>query len=175
MINEIKGFLKQNGLEWTGDISTYKNQDFKPAKEEDFKDLDIIHFLISFENEGYMAIGIELDLIRFTILGESIGVGFDKYAGNEKNKKLFEERDLSKEWIDFQLKNNTLVYASLLRKCCEKERKIINTMYDGREERILNKIEELQRRTKELKLERNQKLEQINQLEQKAEEAENTL
>ena len=48
-------------------------------------------------------------------------------------------------------------------------------MYDGREERILNKIEELQRRTKEIKLERNQKLEQINQLEQKAEEAENIL
>ena len=48
-------------------------------------------------------------------------------------------------------------------------------MYDGREERILNKIEELNRRTKELKVERNQKLEAIDQLEQKAEEAENVL
>ena len=84
MINEIKGFFKQNGLEWTGDISTYKTQDFHPAEEKDFNTLDIVDFLITFGDQGYMAIAVELDLIRFTIIGECVGVGFDKYAGNEK-------------------------------------------------------------------------------------------
>ena len=145
MINEIKEFLKQNGLNWSGEISTALNQDFYKAKEEDFKDVDIIDFLITFDNQEYMAISIELDLAKFTILGESVACGFDKYAGNNlKNKKLCEERDLSQDWVKFQLRKNGLIYATTLRSYCEKNKNRIERSYEEKEKILNAKIKVLQ-------------------------------
>ena len=111
MLEEIKEFLNQNGLNWTGNISKSSNINFRKAAEEDFKTLEIADFLISFESDGYMAIAVELDLANFRILGETFDYAVDVYAGNNVyNKSLCEEKDLSQEWINFQLKKNGLLY-----------------------------------------------------------------
>lgn len=176
MIEDIKKFLETQNLHWTGDISKSTYQDFSPAKEKDFEELDIIDFLLKFGSQGYMAISIELDLKRFNILGETFDCGFDKYAGkNIANKELCVARDLSSDWVDFQLKNNTLLYASALRVACQKERNIIKMQYKSKEEDIDRQMKELYIKKVTLNNEKQQKIEAIEDLEKRAEDAWNTL
>ena len=168
MINEIKKFLQTQNLNWTGEILTVANQDFRPAKEEDFKDLDIIEFLISFGKQGYMSISIEIDLANFRILGETFDCGFDKYAGkNPENKKLCKERDLSKEWVDFQFKNNSLLYSADLRVYCKKNKNILQRRYEEKEKSLNAKMKVLQlNKAKSLKVYKDLE-EQVREVEKK--------
>ena len=122
MIESIKEFLKQQNLNWTGNIS--KGMDFYPADEQDFKDLEIIEFLISFGADGMMALSVEIDCANFNILGIFNDYWFEKDA-SEKFKELGKARDLSQEWINFQINKKGLLYAVKLRDYCLKNKKII--------------------------------------------------
>ena len=145
MIERIKEFLKQNNMEWTGDIITYKDDDFRAATDKDFRLKDIYNLLISFP-DGNMCASIEIDIVGFYIVGELKGIYIENYAGNnEENQKFFEQRDLSKEWIDFQLKNYSLVYAAALRKYCEKNKQLVETRYEEKERMLKSRLESLQR------------------------------
>ena len=152
MIERIKAFLKQNGLDWTGDISTMYDDDFRPAEDKDFKEKDIYNLLLSFE-EGNACLLVEIDLVSFYVLGEFKDIYFDKYAGIEdKNKELMKQRDLSKEWIDFQMKNNGLVYITAVKKYCENRKAIIEKHYEEKEKLLKEKLNNLQKnREKSLK------------------------
>ena len=152
MIERIKAFFKQNGLNWTGDISTMYDDDFRPAEDKDFKEKDIYNLLLSFE-EGNACLLVEIDLVSFYVLGEFKDIYFDKYAGIEdKNKELMKQRDLSKEWIDFQMKNNGLVYITAVKKYCENRKAIIEKHYEEKEKLLKEKLNNLQKnREKSLK------------------------
>ena len=78
MIERIKAFLKQNGLDWTGKISTMYDDDFRTAEDKDFKEKDIYNLLISFE-EGNACLSVEIDLVSFYVLGEFKDIYFDKF------------------------------------------------------------------------------------------------
>lgn len=145
MIERIKAFLKQIGLDWTGEISTMYDDDFRTAEDKDFKEKDIFYLLLSFE-EGNACLVVEIDLVSFCILGEFKDIYFDKYAGIEdKNKELMKQRDLSKEWVDFQLKNSPLVYRDALKKFCEKRKQTIEKHYQEKERLLKAKLDNLQK------------------------------
>lgn len=168
MIERIKAFLKQNGLDWTGKISTMYDDDFRTAEDKDFKEKDIYNLLISFE-EGDACLSVEIDLVSFYVLGEFKDIYFDKYAGIEdKNKDLMKQRDLSKEWIDFQMKNNRLVYSVALKKYCEKRKAIIEKHYEEKEKLLIAKLNNLQKN-------KEKSLKEYEDLEALIENADNTL
>ena len=121
------------------------DDDFRPAEDKDFKEKDIYNLLLSFE-EGNACLLVEIDLVSFYVLGEFKDIYFDKYAGIEdKNKDLMKQRDLSKEWIDFQMKNNGLVYITAVKKYCENRKAIIEKHYDEKEKLLKEKLNNLQK------------------------------
>ena len=69
MVNRLKGFLKENNLNWTGDIITYQDNNFREATEDDFKEKDIYNLLISCD-DGFMCASIEIDIASFYIVGQ---------------------------------------------------------------------------------------------------------
>lgn len=149
MVENVKAFLKELGLNWKGSIITHREKDFRPATEEDFKFLGNADYLIDFGKDGEIAISIEIDEITFKIYGESFDLAYTCYAGdNEKNLKLIrklEDKDFSNEWIKFQLKKSGLVYAAALRlKCLEKKQKI-NEESERKQKQYRRKIEYLNR------------------------------
>ncbi|MBR4998852.1 MAG: hypothetical protein IKY10_03130, partial [Clostridia bacterium] len=105
LVENIKEFLKAKGLNWTGDILTRRKKDFRPATAEDFKNLDVADYLIDFGEDGEIALSIEIDEITFKIYGETFDIGYEKYAGDNKEiKKIikrFEDKDFSKDFIKF--------------------------------------------------------------------------
>ena len=103
LVENIKEFLKAKGLNWTGDILTRRKKDFRPATAEDFKNLDVADYLIDFGEDGEIALSIEIDEITFKIYGETFDIGYEKYAGDNKEiKKIikrFEDKDFSKDFM----------------------------------------------------------------------------
>jgi len=171
IFKNIKAFLKTNGLNWTGKISRYIDQDFRPATAEDFEDLNNVDLLISFGKDGEIAMSAEIDLINFKILGESLDVACFCYAGDkDENKKLCEARDLSKDWVKFQLKRNGLVYATALRIKCVKEREKVEQKSEQRTKQLNRKISYLQRSIEKIKEDKQQHLNEIKSLEDLADE-----
>lgn len=134
LIEIIKEFLKTKSLNWTGYISTHKDEDFRPAKIEDFEHLSNADYLIDFGEDGQMALSIEVDDITFKIYGESYDVGFSCYAGdNEKNIKLIqkiEDKDLSEKFIKFQLETCGLVRARYIIKRSQEEQQKIKAKHE---------------------------------------------
>ena len=144
MIERIKEFLKQHNLDWTGEIITMFDDNFRTAEDKDFKEKDIYNLLISFK-EGNACLAVEIDLVSFYVLGEFKDLSFEKYAGKEeKNQELMEKRDLSKEWVEFQLKNSPLVYSIALKKFCEKRKTEIENSYNEKEKLLKVKLRNLQ-------------------------------
>ena len=145
IVENVKEFLKSKGLNWTGDIIR-KGKNFRPATIEDFKNLEMADYLINFGNDGEIALTIEIDDITFKIYGESYDIAYSCYAGeNEENKKLCEERDLTKEWIQFQLEKSGLIYAAALRIKCQQKIDDVNKEKEKRKKQLERKIEYLQR------------------------------
>lgn len=168
MIERIKGFLEQNKLNWTGEIITMFDNDFRPAEDKDFKEKDIFNLLLSFE-EGNACLAVEIDLVSFYVLGEFHDLCFEKYAGNkEQNKELMQQRDLSKEWVEFQLKNSPLVYSTALKKYCEKRKAEIEKSYEKSEKLLKAKLNNLQ-------MNKEQRLKEYDDLEALIENADKTL
>ena len=52
IIENIKTFFKEQGLNWNGLIATGKDKDFREATEKDFEVLNNIDFWISFGSDG---------------------------------------------------------------------------------------------------------------------------
>ena len=171
IVKDIKAFLKKNGLNWTGKMMAGIDQDFSYAPVGAFEHLQTVDLLISFGKDGEIALSAEIDLINFKILGESFDVPYSCYAGhNGENKKLCEERDLSKEWVEFQLKTNGLVYATALRcRCAQKKEETIKQS-EQRVKQLSRKIAYLQRSIEKVTEYKQQHLNEIKSLEDLANE-----
>lgn len=164
IVLNIKNFLKDQGLRWTGMLMKGKEKQFRLAKSADFENLDYVDLLLDFGADGNMAICVEIDLFNFKIHGESFDFGFSCYAGdNDKNLKLCEERDLKQEWIKFQKQNNGLVYLTAVRKKCEEEKAKISQQRETRVKQLTKKIEFLNRSINRVK---NNAQEEIKSLEE---------
>ena len=112
-----------------------------------------------------------LKLINFKIHGESFDVACSCYAGDkEENKKLCEERDLSKDWIRYQLKMNGLIYAVLLKNKCDEERAKLRQKSEQRVKQLDKKISYLKRSKEKIEEEKQNKLKEIKSLEDLADE-----
>ena len=149
LIENIKEFFKLKGLNWTGDILTQTGKNFRPSTEQDFESLRNLDYLIDFGEDGQIALSAEIDSITFKVYGESFDVGFTCFAGkNEKNLKLIrklEDKDLSKEFVQFQLQKCGLIYAVLLRKKCEEKTQQVEDEKQKRVNQLTRKIEYLTR------------------------------
>lgn len=163
-IKHIKNFFKENGLEWTGLLCGPKDDDFRPATEEDFKKLNNLDYLINFGEDGQIALNAEIDLITFIINGESFDYAVSCYA-KEEHEEVCQERNLSKEWISFQLKNRDLVFSTLLRNKCNELKDSIKEDKDRRVKRLSNKIEYLTRSIGKVEAEYERKLKDITEIE----------
>ena len=142
----VKKFFSQNGLTWFYQICTSKDKKFREATEEDFEILKNNKFEIDFNQDGKVILEVEIDLITFKINGISLKHDFNCYAGeDDKNIKLCEERDLSKEWIMFQLKSKGLIYATMFRDRMEKEKEKVRAHSESRRHQLTRKIEYLNR------------------------------
>ena len=149
LVENTKEFLKLKGLNWTGNIVSHSGKTTRQAKEEDFKNLTVTDYLIDFGEEGEVSLALEVDEITFKCYGETFDIGYEKYAGNNKEiKKLIKSlnnKDFSEEFIKFQLKKSGLIYAATLRlKCLEKKNKI-NEDSLRREKQYRRKIDYLYR------------------------------
>jgi hypothetical protein len=170
LIANIKKFLRTKGLNWNGQIIKGKEKEVRFAGERDFENCDITDMLLSFGSDGYMAITAEIDLTNFKIHGECFDYGFSCYAGdNDKNIKLCQEQDLTKEWIEFQIKNSGLLFASALRVKCEKDKAKVKETTETRVNQLNRKIEYLQRSIDKIKSNETEKLKEIQELEKLAE------
>lgn len=173
MISCVKKFFEKQGLNWTGKILAAKDKDFRKAGEQDFEILRNNDYLISFGKDGEIALSCEIDLMTFKINGESFDCVYNCYAGdNEENKKLCEERDLSKDFINFQLKNRGLIYAVNLKKKCEKEKDRIHIETASKVKKIEKKIEVLNKRIIVIKEEEKEEINQLIEIEKMAEKVE---
>ena len=171
IVENISSFLRVNGLNWTGKLMTGKDEDFRPATAEDFEELNNVDLLISFGKDGEMALSAEIDIINFKILGESFDVACFCYAGDkEENKKLCEGRDLSKDWVKFQLKSSGLIYAVALKTKCDKEREKVEQKSEQRVKQLSRKIAYLQRSIEKVTEDKKQHLNEIKSLEDLADE-----
>ena len=169
----LKLFFKLNGLNWTGFVCGYKDDDFRPATEEDFDKLKELDYLIAFGKDGQIALNAEIDLITFKINGESFDYAVSCYAGdNNQNKKVCKERDLSKEWIKFQLQNKGMVYATALRRICKDLKDEVKDETERRIRKIKLKIEHLNNSIEKTEESYNQKIKEINKLEKMADNIE---
>lgn len=149
LVENIKAYLQSKGLNWTGEIVSHKGKKFRPATEDDFKFLSCNDYLIDFGEAGEVVLSIEIDEMTFRCYGETFDIAYSNYAGKDKEiKKLiktFEDKDLSKEFIKFQLKNSGLVYAAALRMKCVEKKQQINEESERRQKQFKRKIEYLNR------------------------------
>lgn len=172
-IQNIKKFLKLQSLNWTGEIILGKEKDFRPATLEDFSKLQDMDFRINFGTDGEVALSMEIDLINFKINGETFDIVYTCYAGdNEENKSLCEERDLSTEWVKYQLKQNGLVYNTMLRKKCEEEKLKIQEETKRKEKQLERKIKYLKRSIDKTKENSNREITKLEYYENLAKEIE---
>ena len=175
IVKDIKAFLGTKGLNWNGEIMAGRDKDFRPATEKDFNELDNYDFLISFGKDGEIAVSIEVDLIHFRINGESFEASCNCYAGDkEENKKLCEERDLSKEWVMFELKSNGLIYAAALKLQCAREKEKTETQSEQRVKQLDRKIAYLERSKEKVEENKNIRLNEIASIEKLVQEVENS-
>lgn len=172
LIENIKAFFKTKGLNWTGEIITHRKEDFRPATAEDFKFLGNADYLIDFGEDGKIALSAEIDLITFKIYGETFDVCYSCYAGdNEENKKLIEsleDKDFSKEFIQFQLKSSGLLYAAALRIKCQEQRTKVEEEAGRRVKQLTRKIGYLNSKIKKTEDEAFDKIKEINDIEKLA-------
>lgn len=166
----IKKFFKANGLNWTGLVCGEKEDEFRPATEEDFENLSLMDYLIDFGKDGQIALNVEIDTITFKINGESNDCALSCYAGDkEENLKLCEERDLSNNWIHFQLSSKGLSFAITLREKINEARQKVVAESETRIKRIEKKIKFLTIKVEDVKEEQEQKLEHLSQIEKSIE------
>lgn len=168
-VENIKKFLKSQGLIWTGHVYKNSKNKLKGVKDEDFEKLEEKTLIINFGEDGLCGMDAEIDIMNFRINGENTHCPFTAYAGDdEQNVVLLRERNLSKEWVQFQLKNCGLVYAVALRKKCEEEK--IKVQQDAETERrhLTKKIEYLGKRLVRTNEEEERKIKKISEIEELA-------
>lgn len=172
IIENIKAFFKEKGLNWIGKIATSKDDDFRDVTPKDFEVLSNNDFLFSFGCDGEIALTCEIDLITFKINGESFDITYYSYAGdNEENKKIIEsleDKDFSQEWVTLQLKNSGLVYAVALRNKCQEEKNRIRDFSEKRRNQITKKIEYLNDKIKYINEDEIRELSSIEEIEKLA-------
>jgi len=176
LVEHIKNFLAQQGLNWNGEIEyeIKKNHqsiaDFRMARAEDFeKEGDTQTIIIDFGKLGQIALVVSINLINFRIEGTAPEYGFTCYAGdNDENVKLCEERDLSQEWLEYMLVNGGLVYRTALIKLCAEKKKLAELSLDNTQKLIDREIEKFQRQREIARRKCEAKISNISKLEEKA-------
>ncbi len=151
MIETIKKFLKRYDLGWTGLIATVYEQDFHKASEKDFKEMGIVNFQVYTSKNKYLEVYVEIDLVNFNVLSikEKDANGIEKDVELENIQK---NQDLSKEWVEFQLREKGMMFGVDVKKYCEKHKKRINFQYDLKAEKIVKSLDAVDRdRSKALK------------------------
>ena len=168
----VKRFFDKNGLKWSGSIKTSKEKEFRKAEEEDFNDLKNNYYLIDFTEDGKVILKAEVDLITFKINGISFDNDFVCYSGEDDvNIHLCEERDLSTEWIKFQLKSKGLIYATMFRDRIQKEKEKVRTQSESRRKQLNRKIEYLNRSIEKVNDAEKQEINELEDIEKLAEKA----
>ena len=140
MIESIKKFLNKYNLEWKGHIATIYSPEFYNAGKKDFKEKEIVKFLIYTGENKCLEVYIEIDIATFEVVSikEKDDNGIER---NVEIESIIEKKDLSQEWIKFQLSENSLIYAVALKEYCEKHKKRINLEYDKKVEKIKKRLD----------------------------------
>lgn len=171
IVESVKAFLKQEGLNWTGHKYKNSKNQLVNIKASDFEQLQELTLLINFGEDGLCGMLAEIDDITFKINGVNNSCPFTAYSGdNEENVFALRERNLSEEWAKFQLKANGLVYAAALRVKCQQERERITQENATQRKHLEKKIEYLQKRLKHIDLDEERDLRNISMLEKLAED-----
>lgn len=168
-VENIKKFLKTQGLIWTGHVYKNSKNKLNNVKDSDFEKLAEKTLIINFGEDGLCGMDAEIDLMTFRINGENINCPFTAYAGDDElNVELLRERNLSKEWVQFQLKNCGLVYAVALRKKCEEEKIRVQQEAETERKHLNKKIEYLGKRLIRANAEEERKIKKISEIEEMA-------
>jgi len=169
----VKRFLKQEGLIWKGEAISFSGKSIKKLTEEDFDKLTERDYIIDFGKDGQVALTMEIDLINFKIIGVNLDCTLNCYCGDKKeNEKLCEERDLSKEWIKYQLMSRGLVYATMFKQRCNEEREKVKEESNKQRKQIQKKIEFLEKKMTYVDFDEKQGLKNISNLEKIVKDAE---
>ena len=169
----VKRFLKEEGLKWKGEAFSSSKKSVVKLTEEDFDNLVERDYIIDFGKDGQVALSIEIDLITFKINGVNINTDLVCYVGDKKeNEKLCEERDLSRDWIKYQLKSRGLIYATMFKKRCQEERSKVKEESEKQRKQLQKKIEYLEKKISYVDLDEKQGLKNISNLEKIVKESE---
>ena len=144
IIEKIKAFFNELGLNWSGKIISQIHDNEIDAKDEDFEKLKNLELIMDFGKEGKIVLSCEIDLLNFRIYGEAFDVyGYCPAGLTKESIKLCRERDVSEQWVKFQLENCDLVYATIIKKKYEEKKTQINNESERRKKQLERKIKYL--------------------------------
>lgn len=135
MVECIKLFFNKLGIEWNGFIKTNNHKAFREANIQDFEKTKMCSFLVNKKELGEFLIIAEVDELNFNI-----------YSISLKDELSEITKDMSKEWIELQLKTKGLIFATRLKKKCAEQRENIKSEHEKKKKQLQDKIEHLKQR-----------------------------
>ena len=137
-VEDIKAFLSEKGLKWNGDI--YKKNYFELAVPAHFSKLKENTIVISFDEDGFIGLVVEIDLINFKIYGIDMDCPLNATTGkNDENIRLIkklEGKDFTKQWIEFLIKHKGLIYRAAIQNALEQAKDEVYVERDKRTSHI---------------------------------------
>ena len=175
-IQDIKDFFKKLGLNWNGFINKRGTSGFVEARSENFEDLQQYSFNIDFKEGGMCGLCAEIDTITFKINNEDLTYQLsylnEDFLKNIEKIRSLEEKDFSREFIQFQIQRHGLIYATMVRQKCDEKKSVVQEESNKRVKQLTRKIEYLNRCVQKTEEEASDKIKDIEDIESLIEDVE---